>query len=96
MICGLAEERSCAIHCDVDLIRTGCPVSRRWQTACGRNGSIGISRRAQPSMTCSMTPRQRRRSAPTWMRGLKLARKHRLPQALADFIPEPSRNPAHG
>jgi putative nucleotidyltransferase with HDIG domain len=88
MICGLAEEGARAIHGDVDLIRTGALYhdvgkmhAPEWFIENQSEGPNPHDLLNDPSGSAAVLQAH-------VDEGLKLARKHRLPRPLADFIPE--------
>ncbi|MFM7268670.1 MAG: HDIG domain-containing metalloprotein [Cyanobium sp.] len=88
MICGLAEEGARAIHADVDLIRTGAlyhDVGKlhgpQWFIENQEEGGNPHERLNDPLASAAILQAH-------VDEGLKLARRHRLPRPLADFIPE--------
>jgi putative nucleotidyltransferase with HDIG domain len=88
MICGLAEEGARAIHGDVDLIRTGSLYhdvgkmhAPEWFIENQSEGPNPHDLLNDPFGSAAVLQAH-------VDEGLKLARKHRLPRPLADFIPE--------
>jgi putative nucleotidyltransferase with HDIG domain len=88
MICGLAEEGARAIEADVDLIRTGAlyhDVGKlhgpQWFIENQANGDNPHDNLDDPHLSAGILQAH-------VDEGLKLARRHRLPKRLADFIPE--------
>ncbi|MCP9772915.1 HDIG domain-containing protein [Synechococcus sp. Tobar12-5m-g] len=88
MICGLAEEGARAIHGDVDLIRTGSLYhdvgklhAPEWFIENQSEGPNPHDLLDDPGGSASVLQAH-------VDEGLKLARRHRLPRPLADFIPE--------
>jgi cyclic-di-AMP phosphodiesterase PgpH len=88
MICGLAEEGARAIHGDVDLIRTGSLYhdvgklhAPEWFIENQSEGPNPHDLLNDPAGSAAVLQAH-------VDEGLKLARKHRLPRPLADFIPE--------
>jgi len=88
MICGLAEEGARAIHCDVDLIRTGSLYhdvgklhAPQWFIENQSEGPNPHDLLDDPAGSAAVLQAH-------VDEGLKLARKYRLPRPLADFIPE--------
>ena len=88
MICGLAEEGARAIHGDVDLIRTGSMYhdvgklhAPQWFIENQSEGPNPHDLLDDPAGSAAVLQAH-------VDEGLKLARKHRLPRPLADFIPE--------
>jgi len=88
MICGLAEEGARAIHADVDLIRTGAlyhDVGKlhgpQWFIENQEEGLNPHERLDDPLASAAILQAH-------VDEGLRLARRHRLPRPLADFIPE--------
>ena len=88
MICGLAEEGARAIHADVDLIRTGSLYhdvgklhAPDWFIENQKDGPNPHDALNDPEQSAAV--RQAHVDE-----GLKLAKRHRLPRPIADFIPE--------
>ena len=88
MICGLAEEGARAIGADVDLIRTGSLYhdvgklhAPDWFIENQTSGENPHTRLNDPLASAGVLQAH-------VDEGLKLARRHRLPRPIADFIPE--------
>jgi putative nucleotidyltransferase with HDIG domain len=88
MICGLAEEGGRAIQADTDLIRTGAlyhDVGKlhgpQWFIENQTSGDNPHDALDDPQLSAGILQAH-------VDEGLKLARRHRLPRPLADFIPE--------
>ena len=88
MICGLAEEGARAIGADVDLIRTGSLYhdvgklhAPNWFIENQKDGPNPHDSLDDPQASAAVLQAH-------VDEGLKLARKHRLPRPIADFIPE--------
>ena len=88
MICGLAEEGSRSIGVDVDLVRTGALYhdvgklhAPEWFIENQEDGENPHDQIQDPFASAEVLQAH-------VDEGLKLARKHRLPAAIADFIPE--------
>ena len=88
MICGLAEEGARAIDADVDLIRTGSLYhdvgklhAPDWFIENQTSGENPHTRLNDPLASAGVLQAH-------VDEGLKLARRHRLPRPIADFIPE--------
>ncbi|MFN5194579.1 MAG: HDIG domain-containing metalloprotein, partial [Cyanobacteriota bacterium] len=88
MIAGLAQEGARAIHADVDLIRTGALYhdvgklhAPTWFIENQDGGENPHDRLNDPVASAAILQAH-------VDEGLKLARRHRLPRPLADFIPE--------
>tara|TARA_Y100001968_G_scaffold326868_1_gene370777 strand:- start:287 stop:2296 length:2010 start_codon:yes stop_codon:yes gene_type:complete len=88
MICGLAEEGARSIGGDVDLIRTGSLYhdvgklhAPQWFIENQEDGENPHDQLNDPFASAAVLQAH-------VDEGLKLARKHRLPAAIADFIPE--------
>jgi putative nucleotidyltransferase with HDIG domain len=88
MICGLAEEGGRAIQADTDLIRTGAlyhDVGKlhgpQWFIENQNSGDNPHDALDDPQLSAGILQAH-------VDEGLKLARRHRLPRPLADFIPE--------
>ncbi len=88
MICGLAEEGARAIQADVDLIRTGSLYhdvgklhAPEWFIENQSDGTNPHDVLNDPFRSAAILQAH-------VDEGLKLARRHRLPRPLADFIPE--------
>ncbi len=88
MICGLAEEGARAIGADVDLIRTGSLYhdvgklhAPDWFIENQTTGENPHTRLNDPLASAGVLQAH-------VDEGLKLARRHRLPRPIADFIPE--------
>ncbi|PZV03228.1 MAG: HD family phosphohydrolase [Cyanobium sp.] len=88
MICGLAEEGARAIHADVDLIRTGSLYhdvgklhAPEWFIENQSEGANPHDLLDDPFGSAAVLQAH-------VDEGIKLARQHRLPRPLADFIPE--------
>ncbi len=88
MICGLAEEGARAIGADVDLIRTGSLYhdvgklhAPNWFIENQKDGPNPHDSLDDPQASAAVLQAH-------VDEGLKLARRHRLPRPIADFIPE--------
>ena len=88
MICGLAEEGARSIGADVDLIRTGSLYhdvgklhAPNWFIENQTSGENPHTRLNDPLASAGVLQAH-------VDEGLKLARRHRLPRPIADFIPE--------
>ena len=88
MICGLAEEGARAIGADVDLIRTGSLYhdvgklhAPDWFIENQKDGPNPHDALDDPQASAAVLQAH-------VDEGLKLARRHRLPRSIADFIPE--------
>ena len=88
MICGLAEEGARAIHADVDLIRTGSLYhdvgklhAPDWFIENQKDGPNPHDALNDPEQSAAVLQAH-------VDEGLKLAKRHRLPRPIADFIPE--------
>ena len=88
MICGLAEEGARSIGADIDLIRTGALYhdvgklhAPQWFIENQENGINPHEQIKDPFKSADVLQAH-------VDEGLKLARRHRLPSAIADFIPE--------
>ena len=88
MICGLAEEGARAIGADVDLIRTGSLYhdvgklhAPKWFIENQKDGPNPHDSLDDPQASAAVLQAH-------VDEGLKLARRHRLPRPIADFIPE--------
>ena len=88
MICGLAEEGARAINADVDLIRTGSLYhdvgklhAPDWFIENQKDGPNPHDTLNDPEQSAAVLQAH-------VDEGLKLARRHRLPRPIADFIPE--------
>lgn len=88
MICGLAEEGARAIGADVDLIRTGSLYhdvgklhAPNWFIENQKGGPNPHDQLDDPLASAAVLQAH-------VDEGLKLARRHRLPRPIADFIPE--------
>ena len=88
MICGLAEEGARAIGADVDLIRTGSLYhdvgklhAPNWFIENQKDGPNPHEALDDPQASAAVLQAH-------VDEGLKLARRHRLPRPIADFIPE--------
>ena len=88
MICGLAEEGARAIHADVDLIRTGSLYhdvgklhAPDWFIENQKDGPNPHDTLNDPEQSAAVLQAH-------VDEGLKLAKRHRLPRPIADFIPE--------
>lgn len=88
MICSLAEEGARAIHADVDLIRTGSLYhdvgklhAPDWFIENQKDGPNPHDALNDPEQSAAVLQAH-------VDEGLKLAKRHRLPRPIADFIPE--------
>ena len=88
MICGLAEEGARAINADVDLIRTGSLYhdvgklhAPDWFIENQKDGPNPHDTLNDPEQSAAVLQAH-------VDEGLKLAKRHRLPRPIADFIPE--------
>ncbi len=88
MICGLAEEGARAINADVDMIRTGSLYhdvgklhAPDWFIENQKDGPNPHDALNDPEQSAAVLQAH-------VDEGLKLAKRHRLPRAIADFIPE--------
>ena len=88
MICGLAEEGARAINADVDLIRTGSLYhdvgklhAPDWFIENQKDGPNPHDALNDPEQSAAVLQAH-------VDEGLKLAKRHRLPRPIADFIPE--------
>ncbi len=88
MICGLAEEGARAIGADVDLIRTGSLYHDVGKLHAPQWFIENQSEGANPHDELDDPFGSARILQAHVDEGLKLARRHRLPRPLADFIPE--------